>query len=221
MGSKEKREPDFYTDKRNFDFDDVIIAIGASTGGTEAISHILKNLPPEIPGIVIVQHMPAGFTKMFAERLDGLCRLNVKEAQDGDGIIPGTVLIAPGNYHVKVEQRRKNKLYIRCFRDKKVNGHCPSIDVLFDSVASLAKPVDAIGVILTGMGKDGANGLLNMKKNGAYTIGQDEKSSVVYGMPMASYEIGAVQKQVHIDNIPSEIMKILKKISEKRQADLP
>lgn len=187
---------------------DVIIAIGASTGGTEATLEVLKNLPPEVPGIVIVQHMPPVFTKMYAERLNNICKIEVKEAQTGDLIRPGLALIAPGGMHLKVVRDRKG-YFVKCFEGEKVNGHAPSVDVLFDSVASAAKD-KAVGIILTGMGNDGAKGLLNMRKNGAFTIGQDEKSSVVYGMPMAAYNIGAVEKQCALDSIAGTMLRYLK-----------
>lgn len=189
--------------------DDIIVAIGASTGGTEALYNVIKALPVEMPGIVVVQHMPPVFTRMYAERLNNSCRLHVKEAQNGDTITSGKVLVAPGDFQMKIG-RDNDKFYVRCLKEEKVNGHCPSVDVLFDSVAKFAEK-KAVGVILTGMGGDGAKGLLNMRKSGAYTIGQDEKSSVVYGMPMVAYNIGAVQKQVPLDKIPGEIMNALSK----------
>ncbi|MBC7765615.1 MAG: chemotaxis response regulator protein-glutamate methylesterase [Hyphomonadaceae bacterium] len=180
-----------------------IIAIGASTGGTEAILQIIEALPNEMPGIVIVQHMPPVFTRMYAERLNNACRLLVKEAEDGDEITRGKVLIAAGDFQMKVVQT-VNGYAVSCHKDQKVNGHCPSIDVLFDSVANTCKE-NAIGVILTGMGADGAKGLLHMKDNGAETIGQDEKTSVVYGMPKVAYDIGAVMKQAPLEKIPELI----------------
>lgn len=178
----------------------MIIAIGASTGGTEAIYQLIKAFPRDMPGIVIVQHMPPVFTRMYAERLNNTCILEVKEAQDGDLIQPGRVLIAPGDYHMKV-MKRGASYYVKCYKGEKVSGHCPSIDVLFDSVAQTAG-ADAVGIILTGMGSDGAKGLLKMKKEGAYTIGQDERTCIVYGMPMVAFNIGAVQKQAALDRIP-------------------
>lgn len=181
-----------------------IIAIGASTGGTEAISSILKALPSTAPGIVIVQHIPPVFSGMFADRLDKTTKFQVKEAETGDLIEPGKVLVAPGNQHMKVI-KLGNSYQVKCFRGDKVNGHCPSVDVLFESVAKEAGN-KAIGVILTGMGYDGAKGLLAMKHKGAFTIGQDEKSSVVYGMPKVAYEIGAVDKKVSLENITAIIV---------------
>lgn len=187
-----------------------IIAIGASTGGTEAIVSILKELPNTIPGIVIVQHMPPNFTRMFAERLNSITSLNVKEAQTGDQVLPGHVLVAPGDYHMKV-YKSGSSYYIRCFKGEKVNGHCPSVDVLFKSVAAEAGK-NAIGIILTGMGSDGAKGLLAMKNSGARTIGQDENSSVVYGMPKVAYNIGAIEKQAPLVKIPGLILTLLQDI---------
>lgn len=185
-----------------------IIAIGASTGGTEAIHQILKNMPTTIPGIVIVQHIPPVFSKMFADRLNMLTKLNVKEAKTGDYIEQGKVLIAPGDKHMRIK-RVSDRYIVECFKADKVNGHCPSVDVLFESVAKEAGK-DAIGVILTGMGYDGAKGLLSMKKSGAQTIGQDESSSVVYGMPRVAYNIGAVSKQLSLDKIAYSILEMLK-----------
>jgi two-component system chemotaxis response regulator CheB len=187
---------------------DVVIAIGASTGGTEAILEVIKNLPREIPGIVIVQHMPPVFTKMYADRLNNVCKLEVKEAQDGDVVRSGLALVAPGSFQLKV-LRDRNGYFVKCFEGEKVNGHAPSVDVMFESVAEAAKD-KALGVILTGMGGDGARGLLDMRKNGAYTIGQDEKTAVVYGMPMVAYNIGAVEKQCPLGDIEGEIMDCLK-----------
>ncbi len=170
-----------------------VIAIGASTGGTEATAAILQALPAEMPGIVIVQHMPADFTRMYAARLDRICRLRVSEAKTGDRAEPGTALVAAGGKHLYLRKDARG-YFVRCAEGKKVSGHCPSVDELFHSVAAAAGG-DAVGVILTGMGRDGARGLLAMRRAGAYTIGQDRESSVVYGMPMAAYEIGAVEKQ--------------------------
>lgn len=187
-----------------------IIAIGASTGGTEAIYSIVKSLPPAMPGIVIVQHIPPVFSGMFAERLNSQTQLRVKEAQNGDYIEPGKVLIAPGDQHMAV--RRLGERYrVECIKGEKVNGHCPSVDVLFESVAKAAGS-NAIGVILTGMGYDGAKGLLSMRKSGAATIGQDEQSSVVYGMPKVAYSIGAVEKQTSLSSIPQLLISKLRKV---------
>lgn len=186
-----------------------IIAIGASTGGTDAIHTVISGLPRDMPPIVIVQHMPPVFTKLYAERLNNTCELEVKEAEDGDALRPGRVLIAPGNYQMRVAKRGSGYI-VKCTQEEKVSGHCPSVDVLFDSVADVVGK-QSVGVILTGMGRDGANGLLKMKKTGAYTIGQDEKSSVVYGMPMVAFNIGAVDKQLPLDRIDDEIIRFLSK----------
>jgi two-component system chemotaxis response regulator CheB len=186
-----------------------VIAIGASTGGTDAIHTVVSGLPRDMPPIVIVQHMPPVITKLYAERLNNTCELEVKEAEDGDALKPGRVLIAPGNYQMRLAKRGSTYI-VRCTQEEKVSGHCPSVDVLFDSVADQAGK-QSLGVILTGMGRDGANGLLKMKKKGAYTIGQDEKSSIVYGMPMVAYNIGAVEKQLPLDRISNEIIRYLSK----------
>lgn len=184
-----------------------IIAIGASTGGTDAIYKILKALPEDVPGIVIVQHIPPVFSRMFAERLNNTTMLNVKEAKSGDFIEKGQVLIAPGNRHMKIVKMNE-KYKVHCFEGEKINGHCPSVDILFESVAREAG-ANAIGVILTGMGYDGAKGLLAMRRKGARTIGQDEKSSVVYGMPKVAFDIGAVEKQASLNDIAQLIYKML------------
>lgn len=184
-----------------------IIAIGASTGGTEAIFSIIKALPADIPGIVIVQHIPPTFSRMFAERLNTSTSLTVKEAGTGDYVERGQVLIAPGDQHMKIK-KVGDRYRVECFEGERVNGHCPSVDVLFESVAKEAGK-DAIGVILTGMGYDGAKGLLSMKRKGARTLGQDEKTSVVYGMPKVAFNIGAVEKQTTLDNIASSIYSML------------
>lgn len=186
-----------------------IIAIGASTGGTEALFNILKCLPREIPGIVIVQHIPPIFSRMFAERLNTQTQLNVKEAANGDYLEAGRVLIAPGDQHMSIK-RIGDKYKVNVFKGDKVNGHCPSVDVLFDSVATEAQ-ANAIGIILTGMGSDGAKGLKAMRMMGARTVGQDEQSCVVYGMPKVAYEIGAVEKQVPLNKIPQMIFALLNK----------
>lgn len=196
--------------KNSVAFTSTIIAIGASTGGTEATLSVLRDLPKDTPGILVVQHMPAGFTKMYAERLNRLCQIDVKEAEDGDIVRKGLALIAPGDYHMKLVKQGNNYI-VKCFQSDKVSGHRPSVDVLFNSVAEIAKK-NAIGVIMTGMGRDGAQGLFNMRKQGAYTIGQDKNSSVVYGMPMVAYNIGAVCIQVPCENIAETIQKYISNI---------
>jgi two-component system chemotaxis response regulator CheB len=186
-----------------------VIAIGASTGGTDAIFAVVSRLPRDMPPILIVQHMPPVFTKLYADRLNNTCKLEVKEAEDGDELRPGRVLIAPGSFQMRLVKRGSG-YYVKCTQEEKVSGHCPSVDVLFSSVAEAAGK-QSIGVILTGMGRDGADGLLKMKKKGAYTIGQDEKSSIVYGMPMVAYNIGGVEKQLPLDRIADELVRVLSK----------
>jgi two-component system chemotaxis response regulator CheB len=184
-----------------------VVAIGASTGGTEAIFSILTKFSDNMPGFVIVQHMPAGFTKLYAERLDAACALEVKEAEAGDLVRPGRVLLAPGDRQMRLVMRGDGYEVV-CDQSPKVNGHRPSVDVLFDSMAAVAGKY-GIGVILTGMGSDGARGLKNMRDAGCYTLGQDERSSVVYGMPMAAYEAGAVMLQLPLYRIPEELCRKL------------
>jgi len=184
-----------------------VIAIGASTGGTEAIFRVLKALPMNTPGIVIVQHIPPVFSRRFAERLNETTNLKVKEAETRDYIEEGQVLIAPGNQHMEIK-KIGDRYRVRCFEGEKVNGHCPSVDVLFESVAREAGEM-AIGVILTGMGYDGAKGLFSMRSRGARTIGQDEKTAVVYGMPKVAYNIGAVEIQTPLDKIAKSIYAML------------
>ena len=187
---------------------DRIIAIGASTGGTEAIAAVLNEFSTDIPGVVIVQHMPPGFTTMYANRLNNQCRVQVKEAKTGDMVLPGQVLIAPGgNAHMQIV--RMNGGYQVAIRaGEKVNGHCPSVDVLFQSVAKVAGN-KAIGILLTGMGSDGAKGLLAMRQAGARTIGQEESTCVVYGMPKVAYELGAVEYQEKLQDISKRTYSIL------------
>ena len=186
----------------------LIVAIGASTGGTEAIFSVVKNFGPDIPGVVIVQHMPPGFTEMYAKRLDNQCRVRVKEACTGDRVMRGQVLIAPGgDRHMRLV--KVNGVYqVECRPGPKVNGHCPSVDELFYSVANTAGS-RALGIILTGMGGDGAKGLLAMRKAGAETIGQDESTCVVYGMPKVAYDIGAVKHQVRLDDLAQKAYSLL------------
>lgn len=186
----------------------LVVAIGASTGGTEAILEVVKDFGTDIPGVVVVQHMPPGFTQMYAKRLNNQCRLQVKEAETGDRVLPGHMLIAPGgDMHMRLV--KVNGAYqVECKRGPKVNGHCPSVDVLFDSVARAAGD-NALGIILTGMGGDGANGLLAMRKAGARTIGQDESTCVVYGMPKVAYDLGAVEYQEKLFNIAKRTYTLL------------
>lgn len=189
----------------------LIVAIGASTGGTEAIFAVAKEYGTDIPGIVVVQHMPPGFTSMYAKRLNDQCRIQVKEAQTGDRVMPGHMLIAPGGDQ-QMRLVKVNGVYqVECRKGPRVNGHCPSVDVLFDSVAKCAGP-DAVGIILTGMGGDGAKGLLAMRKAGARTIGQDESTCVVYGMPKVAYDLGAVEYQEKLTQIAGRTYALLNKM---------
>lgn len=190
---------------------DLVVAIGASTGGTEAIFDVVKNYGTDIPGIVVVQHMPPGFTKMYAKRLNDQCRIRAKEAETGDRVLPGTLLLAPGgDRHMRLV--KVNGVYqVEVKGGPRVNGHCPSVDVLFDSVAKVAGP-KAVGIILTGMGGDGAKGLLQMRKAGARTIGQDESTCVVYGMPKVAYDLGAVEHQEKLSDIARRTYALLNKM---------
>ena len=187
---------------------DVIIAIGASTGGTEAIASVVKEFPADVPGTVIVQHMPAGFTEMYAKRLDNQCKCRVKEAENGDMVEQGLVLLAPGGDRQMSLVKVGGNYQVSLKKAPKVNGHCPSVDVLFDSVAKNVGR-NAIGIILTGMGGDGAKGLKAMRDAGAKTIGQDETSCVVYGMPKVAYDIGAVQYQEKLGDIAKKTYSLL------------
>lgn len=196
------------TESLSNDNKELILAIGASTGGTEAIATILKEFGPDIPGTVIVQHMPAGFTEMYARRLNDQCRVQVKEAKNGDRVLPGQVLIAPGG-DSQMRLIRANGVYqVEIKPGPKVSGHCPSVDVLFESVAKSAKN-RALGIILTGMGGDGAKGLLEMRKAGAKTIGQDESTCIVYGMPKVAFDIGAVECQEKLGDIAKKTYAVL------------
>ena len=183
---------------------DIVVALGASTGGTEALEQVIKGFPEDMPPVIVVQHMPAGFTRMYSERLNRNCRVEVKEAEDGDRLRSGLVIIGAGEHHLRLCRDSKG-YYISSKQGEKVSGHCPSVDVMFTSVAEVAKE-NAIGAILTGMGKDGANGLLKMKNAGAYTIGQDKETCVVYGMPMEAYKIGAVIQQAPLYRIADIIL---------------
>ncbi|MGE5422824.1 MAG: protein-glutamate methylesterase/protein-glutamine glutaminase [Ignavibacteriales bacterium] len=182
-----------------------VIAIGASTGGTEALREVLETLPLDTPPIMIVQHMPQYFTKSFARRLDELCVIHVKEAEDNEILTPGKALIAPGNRHI--ELRRSGAVYYVKLMDGPLVFHQrPSVEVMFRSVAKYAGK-NAIGVIMTGMGRDGAQGLLDMRKEGAFTIAQDEQSCVVFGMPREAIELGAVLKVLPLEKIATEIIR--------------
>lgn len=189
---------------------DKVLAIGASTGGTNAIREMVTRFPADMPGTVIVQHMPPKFTQMFAEKLNEVSNVQVREAKSGDRVVTGTVLIAPGGYHMEVV--RSGGVYmVKCFEGEKVNGHCPSVEVLFQSVAKNVGP-NSVGVILTGMGKDGAAALLEMRNMGARTIAQDEKTSIVFGMPGEAWKIGAAEKLVPLPDITSTVIGLIKEL---------
>lgn len=185
-----------------------VIAMGASTGGTEAMFNVVKNFDTDIPGIVMVQHMPEGFTSVYAERLQRECKIAAKEARTGDVVRPGLILLAPaGDKQMRLVKVGK-EYQVECKPGERISGHRPSVDALFESVARVAGN-DAIGVLMTGMGRDGAEGLLKMKKAGAKTIGQDEKTCVVYGMPRAAYELGAVTYQLPLDKIAEKVKSLV------------
>lgn len=184
-----------------------VIAIGASTGGTEAILEVVKDLPATLPGIVVVQHMPPVFTNMYAQRLDRICKMRVKEAADGDRVEQGRILVAAGEYHLRLHRDARG-YFISSKKGPKVSGHCPSVDVMFESVAAAAGKY-AIGVILTGMGADGARGITQLHSIGGYTIGQDQETCVVYGMPMEAFKRGGISKQCPLEAISGEIIRRL------------
>ena len=184
-----------------------IVALGASTGGTDALECIIKSFPQTMPPVLVVQHMPPVFTKMYSERLDKCCTVHVKEAADGDRLVQGLCLIAAGSYHMELKKDAKG-YYVKCYQGEKVSGHCPSVDVMFNSVADVAGK-KAIGALMTGMGADGAKGMLKMHQNGAHTIGQDKESCVVYGMPMEAYKLGACSEQQSLANIGRTLCKRL------------
>ncbi|MBU3008281.1 protein-glutamate methylesterase/protein-glutamine glutaminase [Cobetia amphilecti] len=184
-----------------------LIAVGASTGGTEAIRAVLQSLPADAPAILVTQHMPPGFTRSFAERLNGLCRIAVKEAAHGERILPGHAYIAPGDAHLTLSRSGANYV-VTLDQRPPVNRHRPSVDVLFDSVARVAGR-NAVGVILTGMGRDGARGLLQMREAGAHTIAQDEQSCVVYGMPREAVELGAAQSVLPLSRISGQLLHLV------------
>ena len=181
-----------------------IISIGTSTGGTKALENVLSQMPDNSPGILIVQHMPEHFTKSFADRLNQICSIEVKEAEDGDSVVNGRALISPGNYHMLLK-RSGARYYVNVKKGPLVNRHRPSVDILFKSVAKYAGK-NAVGIIMTGMGKDGAEGLLKMKKEGARTIAQDEASSIVFGMPKIAIEIGAIDHVLPLDRIADKAL---------------
>lgn len=176
-----------------------IVALGASTGGTDALECVLKSFPDTMPPVLVVQHMPPVFTKLYSERMDKCCAITVKEAEDGDRLRQGLCIIGAGGLQMEVKKDARG-YYIKCYPGEKVSGHCPSVDVLFSSVAETAGN-KSIGALMTGMGADGAKGLLKMHSKGAYTIGQDKESCVVYGMPMEAYKLGACSEQQPLANI--------------------
>jgi two-component system chemotaxis response regulator CheB len=188
-----------------------VLAIGASTGGTVALEAILRAFPPNAPGTVVTQHMPEMFTRYFADRLDQVAQVEVREAADGDSVAPGVVLIAPGDRHLLL-RRSGARYHVQVKDGPRVNRHRPSVDVMFRSVAQAAGR-NAVGVILTGMGGDGAQGLLEMRQAGARTLGQDEGSCVVYGMPKVAYEVGAVEKVVPLGGMAAQILETVQAMS--------
>ena len=183
---------------------DKIVAVGASTGGTEALRIFLESMPRDAPGMAIVQHMPENFTKAFARRLDSICGINVKEAENGDTIITGRALIAPGNKHLLIK-RSGARYYVEVKEGPLVSRHRPSVDVLFRSAAEYAG-ANAVGVIMTGMGDDGARGMLEMKQAGAFNIAQDENSCVVFGMPNEAIKLGAVDSVLPLESIAGGVI---------------
>lgn len=205
-----KKSTDVVLEKRpikHYRTTDKLIAIGASTGGTEAIKDVLVEMPPDVPGIVITQHIPEAFSAPFAARMDGICAINVKEAEDGDLVMPGHAYIAPGNMHLMVV-RDGAKYRCQLNDGLPVNRHKPAVDVLFRSVAQNAGP-NAVGVILTGMGGDGAEGLFEMKEAGAKTIAQDEKTSVVWGMPGEAVKRGGVDVVLPLNRVTRKVIDLI------------
>ncbi|MGD9506398.1 MAG: chemotaxis response regulator protein-glutamate methylesterase [Syntrophobacteraceae bacterium] len=184
-----------------------VVAMGASTGGTEALKSVLTRMPSNSPGIVVVQHMPPRFTTAFANRLDSICQIEVREAKDGDSVLPGLALIAPGNYHM-VLKRSGARYYVEVKTGPLICHQRPSVDVLFHSVARYAG-ANAVGVIMTGMGRDGAKGMLEMRQTGARTIAQDESSCVVFGMPKEAIRQGGVERIAHLEQIPESVVEFL------------
>ncbi|WP_295748473.1 chemotaxis response regulator protein-glutamate methylesterase [uncultured Oscillibacter sp.] len=188
--------------------DRVVVGLGASTGGTEATLEVMRRLPADIPPMVIVQHMPKGFTQMYADRLNRICKMEVREARNGDELHRGLALVAPADLQCRVV-RIGEKYTVSCTPGEKVSGHRPSVDAMFHSMAEVVR-CKMVGIIMTGMGQDGAAGLLEMRKKGAFTIGQDKESSVVYGMPMVANDIGAVCVQASCENVASVLLRHLK-----------
>jgi two-component system chemotaxis response regulator CheB len=191
-----------------------LIVIGSSTGGTQALQEILTRLPPKIPAIMIAQHIPAGFSKALAERLDKLCPFTVKEAEDGDDVVPGKVLIAPGSNHLRIT---KNGKKAEVYPGEPVNRFRPSVEVLFDSVRERSE-LKIISVMLTGMGKDGAEAMLRLHNEGAYCIAQDEETCVVFGMPKEAIRLGAADKVARLENIPEAIISFMVQSKKAKKA---
>lgn len=181
-----------------------VVALGASTGGTDALECVIKSFPDNMPPIVVVQHMPPVFTKMYAERLDKSCAVRVREAVDGDRVRQGDCIIGAGGLQLELKKDAKG-YFVKCYEGAKVSGHCPSVDVLFNSVAE-ASGAKTVAALLTGMGADGAKGLLKIHQKGAYTIGQNKESCVVYGMPMEAYKLGACSEQLPLDQIGAQLV---------------
>ena len=192
--------------------DNTIVAFGASTGGTETLLSILKELPANFPATVVTQHMPEGFTSIYAERLNRICKIEVREAKHNDVLKPGLCLISPGGECQTTVKKYGSEYRIDCRPAEKYSGHRPSVDVLFNSIADCAVGSKTIGVLLTGMGHDGAEGLLRLKRRGAFTIGQDKESSIVYGMPKVAKQLGAVTVQASNTKIPQILIDHIKKI---------
>jgi two-component system chemotaxis response regulator CheB len=188
-----------------------VVALGASTGGPQALEAIFREMSPTCPGLVAVQHMPEGFTRAFAKRLDSVCPIAVKEAEDGDAVLPGRALIAPGNHHMLVH-RQGRELFVEVTSGPLVSRHRPSVNVLFRSVA-MAAGARALGVLLTGMGDDGADGLFEMRRAGGYTMAQDQESSAVFGMPRSAIECGAAVEVVRLDELPAKITSLARRAS--------
>lgn len=205
-----RRETKAAVDKRSLDnvmvSSEKLLIIGASTGGPEAIRQVLEPLPPNSPAILIAQHMPSGFTRSFADRLDRLCRIRVKEAEQGERVLPGHAYIAPGDKHLKLARSGANYL-VQLDDGPAVNRHRPSVDVLFDSAAELAGR-NAIGALLTGMGRDGAKGLLAMRNAGAATLAQDEQTSLVFGMPREAIALGGAAEIVALDDVALRLLSL-------------